>query len=203
MPTMSKVESVFCRSAPWRFVAGRAILPWALQGRTPTGHVLEIGGGSGAMAAQLMARYPDIRMTVTDFDTAMVDAARTRLAPFSDRVVAQRADATALPFEPGSFDTVLSFIMLHHVIEWERALTEAVRVLRPGGYLLGYDLLATGPARLIHRLDGSRNRLMRLAELQAVLGHQRVDDVAVRPGFGRQVVRFSALKGASGSTDRR
>jgi ubiquinone/menaquinone biosynthesis C-methylase UbiE len=198
---MSKVESAYCRSGPWRFVAGRAILPWALQRRTPTGHVLEIGGGSGAMAAQLAARHPDLRLTVTDLDDAMVQAARERLAPFGDRVAAQRADATALPFEAGSFDTVLSFIMLHHVIEWERALAEAVRVLRPGGLLLGYDLLATGPARLVHRLDGSRNRLMQLGELRSVLDGQPVDDVALRPGFGRQVVRFSALKGVGPSTD--
>jgi ubiquinone/menaquinone biosynthesis C-methylase UbiE len=194
MPTMSKVESAWCRSAPWRLLAGRAILPWALQGRTPTGDVLEIGGGSGAMAAQLAARYPDIRLTVTDFDGAMVQAARERLAPFADRVAAQRADATALPFEAGSFDRVLSFIMLHHVIQWERAIAEAVRVLRPGGFLLGYDLLATGPARLVHRLDGSRNRLMRLGELRSVLDRQPIGDVAVRPGFGRLIVRFSAMR---------
>lgn len=194
MPTMSKAESALCRSGPWRLLAGRAILPWALQGRTPTGDVLEVGGGSGAMAAQLAARYPDTRLTMTDFDEAMVRAAGERLAPFGDRVVAQRADATALPFEAGSFDTVLSFIMLHHVIEWEQALTEAARVLRPNGFLLGYDLLATGPARLIHRLDGSRNRLMQLGELQSVMDRQPVDHVAVRPGLGRLVVRFSAVR---------
>ena len=56
MPTMSKVESGFCRSVPWRPLAGRVILPWALQGRPLTGDVLEIGGGSGAMAAQLPRR---------------------------------------------------------------------------------------------------------------------------------------------------
>jgi ubiquinone/menaquinone biosynthesis C-methylase UbiE len=194
MPAMSKVESAWCRSAPWRFVTGRVILPWALQGRIPTGDVLEIGGGSGAMAAQLVARYPDIRMVVTDFDDAMVAAAENRLAPFGDRVAAQRADATGLPFEGGSFDTVLSFVMLHHVIEWERAIAEAVRVLRPGGLLVGYDLLAAGPNRLVHRLDDSRNRLMRLGELQAVLDGLPADDVAVRPGFGRLVVRFAARR---------
>jgi len=163
-------------------------------GQDATGDVLEVGGGSGAMAAQLAARYPDTRLTMTDFDEAMVRAAGERLAPFGDRVVAQRADATALPFEAGSFDTVLSFIMLHHVIEWEQALTEAARVLRPNGFLLGYDLLATGPARLIHRLDGSRNRLMQLGELQSVMDRQPVDHVAVRPGLGRLVVRFSAVR---------
>jgi SAM-dependent methyltransferase len=194
MPTMSKVEAAFCRSTPWRLLAGRVILPWALQGRSLTGEVLEVGGGSGAMAAQLASRFPDLRLTVTDFDGAMVAGADERLRRFGSRVTAQQADATALPFESGRFDTVLSFIMLHHVVEWERAIAEAVRVLRPGGRLLGYDLLATGPARLIHRLDGSRNRLMGREELRPVLEDQPVDDVDVRPALGGLVVRFSARR---------
>ena len=37
--------------------------------------------------------------------------------------------------------TVLSWVMLHHTVEWERALAEAIRVLRPSGQLVGYDLL--------------------------------------------------------------
>ena len=62
----------------------------------------------------------------------------------------QRADAAALPFPDGRFDLVMSAAMLHHVIEWDKALAEAVRVLRPGGKLVGYDMLNTGPIRLIH-----------------------------------------------------
>jgi methylase of polypeptide subunit release factors len=61
MPTMSRFEAAFCRSAPWRFWARRVVLPWALQGIQPDGHVLEIGAGSGAMAAELLAAYPASR----------------------------------------------------------------------------------------------------------------------------------------------
>jgi ubiquinone/menaquinone biosynthesis C-methylase UbiE len=195
MPTMSHVESAFCRSAPWRVVAGR-ILPWALQGEALEGEVLEIGGGSGAMAAQLARSHPTIRLTVTDFDDGMVAAAGDRLAPLGGRVTARQADATALPFEAATFDAVLSFIMLHHVIEWERAIEEAVRVLRPGGLLVGYDLLATGPTRLIHRLDGSRNRLMRLCELETLLTDQPLDAVSVRRSVGGLAVRFRGRRTA-------
>src|SRR3954463_15021260 len=45
MPTMSRFEATVCRSAPWRLFAGRVVLPWALQGVTPGGDVLEIGAG--------------------------------------------------------------------------------------------------------------------------------------------------------------
>jgi ubiquinone/menaquinone biosynthesis C-methylase UbiE len=87
----------------------------------------------------LLARYDRPTMTVTDFDQEMVDAASARLAKFGDRVTVRQADATALPFPDGSFDAVLSWIMLHHTVEWDKALVESVRVLRPGGHVVGYD----------------------------------------------------------------
>ncbi len=54
MPTMSSIESAFCRSAPWRMLTRRIVMPWALQGLTPERHVLEIGArerGDGRRAA--------------------------------------------------------------------------------------------------------------------------------------------------------
>src|SRR5436309_1748183 len=129
MAEMSRVAQLVCRSAPWRGIAGHVVLPWALQGRELHGDVLEIGCGSGAMAAAMLDRAPTIRVTATDFDTSMVDAATARLSGFGDRASVRRADATALPFADESFDTVVTFIMLHHVIEWETALREIARVL--------------------------------------------------------------------------
>lgn len=67
----------------------------------------------------------------------------------------QHADATSLPLVDESFDFVFSFIMLHHVIEWERALGEAARVLKPGGRLVVYDLLNTAPMRFLHQAEGA------------------------------------------------
>jgi ubiquinone/menaquinone biosynthesis C-methylase UbiE len=195
MPTMSRVEQAFCRSAPWGVVTQRVVVPWALQGIRPRGHVLEIGGGGGAMAAALLAALDDVRLTVTDVDPSMVSAARRRLAPHGDRVRVEEADATALPFADGTFDGVLSFIMLHHVLAWERALAEAVRVLRPGGALIGYDLLDSPPNRLVHRIDGSRNRLMRRDELEQVLRDLPLREHDLRIPRGGLLVRFHAVKG--------
>src|ERR687892_790357 len=155
MPEMSLSEQTFCRSAPWRWFARRIVVPWALQGEQLSGGVLEIGSGSGAMAAEVLRRFSDVRLTATDYDDSMVEAARDRLRDFGDRVDVKQADAAQLPFPDESFDMVLSFIMLHHVIDWEKALAEAVRVLRPGGRLLGFDLLASRPMHFLHHVERS------------------------------------------------
>lgn len=194
MPTMSRVESTFCRSRLWTAFAGHVVLPWALQGFNPHGEVLEIGAGSGGMAAELLARHPDVTMTVTDFDEAMVGTALTRLTAFGDRVTVCQADATALAFPDASFDYVLSWIMLHHTVEWEQALGEAVRVVRPGGSVVGYDLLSTLPLRLVHQAEGAPFRMVRLGELRAVAQNLRVAEAVLTPGLAGFVVRFSLRK---------
>jgi ubiquinone/menaquinone biosynthesis C-methylase UbiE len=194
MPSMSRFESAFCRGAGWRAFASRVVLPWAMQGEPLDGDVLEIGAGCGAMAARLLAARPGLRMTVIDYDEAMVAAAHARLAPRAERASVRRADATDLPFPDDTFDAVLSFIMLHHVIDWEAAVTEAIRVLRPGGVLVGYDLVASRPARWLHQAESARHRLMAPGELRHWLAGLPVEVVRVRPALAGLMVRFTARK---------
>ena len=192
MPTMSRFESFVCRSAPWRVMTRRMALPWAMQGLTPTGAVLEIGAGSGAMAEEVLVAYPNTTMTVTDYDTAMVSAAQRRLTRFGDRAAVQQADANALPFEDDSFDTVLTFIMLHQAVTWEQVLAEAVRVLKPGGTLLGYDLVNGWTARTLHTLEGAPFRLICREDLEPALQRLQLERIRVRQNS--LLARFSATK---------
>jgi arsenite methyltransferase len=53
---------------------------------------------------------------------------------------------TALPFEDNSFDVVVSSLAIHNISGTagrEKAINEAVRVLRPGGRLMIADIRAT------------------------------------------------------------
>jgi len=194
MPEMPAVARALVTSPPYQLIARRVVLPWVLQDEHPVGEGLEIGAGSGAMTAQLLTAFPRLQMVATDYDAAMVAAAQHTLAPFGDRASAQRADATRLPFDDGRFDFVFSAAMLHHVGAWENALAEAVRVLRPGGLLLGYDLLDTAPARLLHVSEGHDTRLLRPAQLEAELAALQAVSIRVRPGIANLVVRFAASK---------
>ena len=164
-----------------------------------SGSVLEIGGGSGVMAEAMARRFPDARITTTDIDPAMVQAARRRLRQVPN-TIAQEADTTSLPFSDASFDHVVSFLMLHHVIEWRQALQEAGRVLRPGGSLHGYDLTDSPVTRAIHWADRSPYQMIAAREFQPALNELDYESVSVRRSFGGQVVRFAA-QAPGGDTD--
>jgi len=118
---MSRFEKNFCTGRMYAAFARRLIMPWALDGFHPTGEVLEIGSGGGAIAAQLLLEFPDLRIIATDYDPELVAVTARSLKPFGQRATVNRADAAALPFAADRFDVVLSFAMFHHVPDWERA----------------------------------------------------------------------------------
>ena len=157
MPLMSRTERAFCCGALWR--TSSATIARELRAQQLGGDVLEIGAGGGSVAQQLLSSNPEIAWTAIDIDPHMTQAAATRLQAFPN-ALARTGDATALPFPDDSFDSVVSCLMLHHIIDWERAVAEVARVLRPGGTFVGYDLVRTPLASLFHRLDGSPHRLL-------------------------------------------
>lgn len=193
MPVMAQGERLFCRSALWAAVARRVILPWILQRQTLQGAVLELGCGSGAMAARIARDFPGVALLATDLDPAMVAQAGRRLAAYPNAEVSV-ADVTALPFPDRSFDLVTSYLMLHHVIDWEQALRESFRVLRPGGQLLGYDLIDTLAARAIHFVDRSPHRLIAPSEFERTSRDVGFVDPVVEVALRGQIFRFSAIR---------
>jgi SAM-dependent methyltransferase len=198
MPVMSAVEQMFCRSAPWRGFARRTVLPWALAGTPLIGDVLELGAGSGAMAEGMARSHPQVRLTATDIDPAMVRMARRRLAAYDATV--EHADVTALPFDNGSFDAVTSYLMLHHVVDWPDALGEVARVLRPGGVLVGYDFTDNRFARVIHWADRSPHRLLTADELRTGFTATGFEDVTVQTSYADHLMRFRARSAAAPSS---
>jgi len=154
---MSSFERAYCCSSFWR--SSSSTVARVLRAQRLGRDVLEIGAGSGSVAQQVLSENPELVWTAIDIDPQMAQAATTRLGGFA-RASVKTADATAMPFPNDSFDSVVSCLMLHHIIDWERAVEEIARVLRPGGTFVGYDLTRTPLASLFHRLDGSQYRLI-------------------------------------------
>ena len=84
--------------------------------------------------------------------------------------------------------------MLHHVGDWKGALSEALRVLRPGGLLVGYDALDGPLVRLLHFGERDRVHLMRRGQFEAELSAQVVGAPSTHNSLTGLVVRFRVTK---------
>ncbi len=97
------------------------------------GRVLEIGVGTGAS----LQYYPaEATVVATEPDPYMLQRARRRLAELAVQNIAlEQAPAEQLPFDDGSFDHVVTTLVLCTVRDVPRSLSEARRVLKPEGTL--------------------------------------------------------------------
>ena len=98
---------------------------------------LDVGTGAGTLA---LALAPLVREVVgVDIVEALLDRARAN-APANVSFV--EGDATALPFEPFSFDLVCTRRTLHHIARPELVVAELTRVTAPGGHVFVDDQIA-------------------------------------------------------------
>ncbi|MEX2556068.1 MAG: class I SAM-dependent methyltransferase [Actinomycetota bacterium] len=179
---MAGIEKRVLASRSWAAFSTRLVAPWVLRvAELPVqAEVLEVGSGGGGNVEVFVRRFPGWRITASDYDPDMVELARHRLEPLADRVNVAHADATSLAFPDGSFDLVISIGVWHHVGDWGKALTEAARVLRPGGYLALADLLEgffPGPMKKLFPPETP----YRLSDVRDALGPAGFSRWRVRP----------------------
>ncbi len=103
------------------------------------GLVLDLGGGTGALAAAIAERFPSVLVQVWDVDPEMLGIARTRCADFGERVqYVERSFTGPLP----DSDAVAACLSLHHIKDLAvkagtyRHIFEA---LRSGGIFVSAD----------------------------------------------------------------
>lgn len=104
----------------------------------PAQRLLDVAGGTGDIAFRFLKRAPGASAVVLDMTAAMLENGRTRaeatdLADQLDWVV---GDAMQLPFENNSFDVYTISFGIRNVTRIPDALSEAFRVLKPGGRLV-------------------------------------------------------------------
>ena len=99
-------------------------------------NVLETATGTGACSAHLLSLVPDtIQFTLTDISDAMLKKARQKLDNHP-QVRFDLIDASSLPYPDNSFDLQFSMFGLMFYDDQVKALSEARRVLKPGGTML-------------------------------------------------------------------
>jgi demethylmenaquinone methyltransferase/2-methoxy-6-polyprenyl-1,4-benzoquinol methylase len=104
----------------------------------PGQKLLDVAGGTGDIAFRFMARAKSGHATVCDLTESMLIEGRKRaeaenLAQSLDWIV---GDAMALPFPDNSFDVYTISFGIRNVTRIADALSEAYRVLKPGGRLM-------------------------------------------------------------------
>ena len=138
---------------------------------TGTEVALDAGSGTGALAFALAPHVAEA--VAVDTEPDYLEAGRA-IAPDNVRFV--EGDSTALPFDYASFDIAGCLRLLHHVRRPELAVSELVRVTRPGGRVLIADQLGSvDPLRSLEmdrfeRLrDASHQRLLPDADIRGYL----------------------------------
>jgi SAM-dependent methyltransferase len=97
--------------------------------------VLDLASGTGQPALDLArAVGPTGHVTATDLSTAMLATVeRNAREAGLGNIAFRQADAEALPFPDASFDVVTSRLGAMYFVDFQRALSEIKRVLKPGG----------------------------------------------------------------------
>jgi ubiquinone/menaquinone biosynthesis C-methylase UbiE len=150
--SVNENHATLCASPEWAEHLQVDVLSPLLTGVDLGARMLEVGPGPGA-ATQWLRRRVD-RLVAVEAEADAAQALARRYAGTGVEVV--HGDATQLRFPDESFDAAGSFTMLHHVPQVEqqqRVLAEMVRVLRPGGVLVGSDSVATDERREFHAGD--------------------------------------------------
>ena len=146
-------------------------------GLRPGDRVLDMGCGAGRHAFELYRRGTDVVAFDQDADelSAVADMfaamrADEELPPGAEADV-KEGDASQLPFADGEFDRVVAAEVLEHIPEDRVAISELVRVLRPGGTMAVTvprwfpERICWALSREYHQVEGGHVRIYTAAGL--------------------------------------
>jgi len=125
----------FMRRYSDRFTAEDAatIAAWLRPAVQPGGRLLDVGGGSGQLAA-LLADALEAHITVLDPTPELLTH-----VPAGERITAVSGSAEDMPFPDSAFDAIVITDAFHHIRDQHTAVSEFARVVRPDGLVLVLD----------------------------------------------------------------
>lgn len=153
------VLAVTMRERRWRPL----LVERVLAGLEPGGTVVDVGAGTGTLAIALNAARGDAAVIAVDGDPEVQALARRK--PGAEQVDWRHGLAAELPVADAAADRVVMSLLLHHLGPDAKraALSEARRVLRPGGRLLladwgpAHDPLMRATFAVLQLIDGVGN----------------------------------------------
>jgi demethylmenaquinone methyltransferase/2-methoxy-6-polyprenyl-1,4-benzoquinol methylase len=124
----------------WRRRTVRRLDPAAGQ------RVLDLGAGTGDLALEIARAATEVQIVAADFTREMVAIGRRRSGSAPVRWLI--AEAGKLPFRQTAFDAVGSAFLLRNLSSVEPALSDQLRVLKPGGRWAALDTTPAGAGLL-------------------------------------------------------
>ncbi len=100
--------------------------------------ILDVGGGTGAFLEKILEKEPDIQVFLLDISKSMIDESN-----IMDSIVLGKACWN--PFSSNSFDYVLCTDALHHFQHKKKSVKEMMRVVKPGGTIIIFEMDAKSP----------------------------------------------------------
>ncbi|MEN9934537.1 MAG: hypothetical protein RLZZ387_1116 [Chloroflexota bacterium] len=155
--------------------------------------VLDVGCGFGGTLQAINERMDRMELTGLNIDLRQLARANSCARPRpGNRLRFVQGDASALPFEPESFDALLAVECSFHFPSRARFLADAARVLRPGGRLTLSDFVPTAPMAAAWRMAGPAID----AALAPMLGHYDMSFTldTYREAAGRAGLRLAATR---------
>jgi ubiquinone/menaquinone biosynthesis C-methylase UbiE len=100
---------------------------------------LDVGTGNGAAPIYMAQKY-GLHVTGVDIDPEQIKIAESNSIgiPYARFLI---VESVQLPFEDNEFDIVSAFKVTHHIPNWQDALAEMLRVLKPRGYFAYVDFV--------------------------------------------------------------
>lgn len=110
------------------------------------GPALDLATGTGDFALELVGREGVTKVVAADFGLEMLGEAARKASRrgVADRIEFSLADAHALPFADDSFVCATIGFGVRNFIDVPKALSEAARVVRPGGRIVTLEIVKTG-----------------------------------------------------------
>ncbi len=174
----------------------RLLLPFAHElGRA--GEVLDVGTGTGVSIPTLVGLAPEARVVGLDLSGEMLAQARFK----HPKVCFVQCDVHALPFEPSSFDFILSYACFPHFEDRSKALEEIHRIICPSGWLLILHAASRATINAIHTTVGgpvAGDLLPSTKEMVTLLTGAGFEEIGVEEGedrylaWGRKKEAFEA-----------
>jgi len=115
-------------------------LLWEAMGSLTTGNIVEVGAGTGLVAAELLALAPDVTIVAVDVEPMMFEWMMERRPEVAEgRMVPLLAEEVHIPLSDASCDAVYTVSLHHELHEPLASCKEALRILKPGAPMLVVD----------------------------------------------------------------